>query len=126
MITREIKEEIGMELRVDPSVYYETIREIGRSSSPLRTYWLGINGDKELSPAQEEMKKDYPSFMSTDKVERESWGNFGFAGELTEHPFVNPIKNFYMTNSISRASETMAECTSEFMSAQETATQNDG
>ncbi len=94
-----------------------------RALSELLGERLSFDNLQEL---QEEMKKDYPSFMSTDKVERESWGNFGFAGELTEHPFVNPIKNFYMTNSISRASETMAECTSEFMSAQETATQNDG
>jgi NADH-quinone oxidoreductase subunit G len=39
-----------------------------------------------------------------------AWGNFGSSGEVAATPFVSPIKNFYMTDPISRASETMAKC----------------
>ena len=39
------------------------------------------------------------------------WGAFGAAGALDEAAFVSPIGNFYMTDPISRASATMAECT---------------
>lgn len=34
------------------------------------------------------------------------------AGKISAEPFIYPIKNFYMTDSISRASKTMAECVS--------------
>jgi NADH-quinone oxidoreductase subunit G len=33
---------------------------------------------------------------------------------LQPNPFVAPIGNFYMTDPISRASETMAQCTATF------------
>jgi len=39
------------------------------------------------------------------------WSGFGAAGQVTAAPFVSPIKNFYMTDPISRVSETMAKCT---------------
>ena len=34
----------------------------------------------------------------------------GKAGAMTDAPFVSPIVNYYMTDPISRASRTMAEC----------------
>ncbi|MBF0130361.1 MAG: molybdopterin-dependent oxidoreductase, partial [Alphaproteobacteria bacterium] len=43
------------------------------------------------------------------------WGGFGETGEMDPAPFVSPIGNFYMTDPISRASATMAECTSVFV-----------
>ena len=36
--------------------------------------------------------------------------------EFTAVPFASPIGNFYMTDPISRASETMAECAAAFLS----------
>jgi NADH-quinone oxidoreductase subunit G len=39
-----------------------------------------------------------------------TFGGFGTAGPVAAAPFVSPIKNFYMTDPISRASETMAKC----------------
>ncbi|MBV9569974.1 MAG: NADH-quinone oxidoreductase subunit G [Alphaproteobacteria bacterium] len=39
------------------------------------------------------------------------WNNIGAAGELDERtPLASPIADFYLTNPIARASETMAEC----------------
>ncbi|MGC2854026.1 NADH-quinone oxidoreductase subunit NuoG [Novispirillum sp. DQ9] len=39
------------------------------------------------------------------------WGTFGTAGDLSAAPFTGVITNYYMTDPISRASRTMAECT---------------
>ena len=36
----------------------------------------------------------------------------GEKGETTDAPFVSPVKDFYLTNPIARASRTMAECSS--------------
>ena len=44
-----------------------------------------------------------------------SWGPFGKDGPLDSKPFVSPIRNFYMTDPISRASQTMAQCTETFL-----------
>jgi NADH-quinone oxidoreductase subunit G len=38
------------------------------------------------------------------------WGEFGRDGAVSDAPFLSPITNFYMTDPISRASRTMAEC----------------
>jgi len=55
------------------------------------------------------------------------WGAFGEAGEMTSDAFVSPIDNFYITDPISRASETMAECTRVFLEgAGEQGTGTDG
>ncbi len=43
-----------------------------------------------------------------------AFGNFGTAGLMTTASFTSPIKNFYMTDPISRASETMASCSATF------------
>ena len=39
-----------------------------------------------------------------------AWGEFGKAGSVSDAPFVSTIANFYMTDPISRASRTMADC----------------
>jgi NADH-quinone oxidoreductase subunit G len=51
------------------------------------------------------------SFAAIDQQQAGAWGAFGTAGPTTDAPFVSPIRNFYMTCPISRASLTMAECT---------------
>ena len=40
---------------------------------------------------------------------------FGALGALDPAPFAAAVENFYMTDPISRASETMAKCTEAFM-----------
>jgi len=39
-----------------------------------------------------------------------AWGAFGTIGAVTTASFVSPITNYYMTDPISRCSETMAKC----------------
>jgi len=51
-----------------------------------------------------------PRFQRLDTVEPAAWGEFGTSGPIDAAPFALPIANFYMTDPISRASETMAQC----------------
>jgi NADH-quinone oxidoreductase subunit G len=55
-----------------------------------------------------------PVFATLDAVTPAEWGEFGEHGAMDSAPFVPPIANFYMTDPISRASETMAQCTRVF------------
>jgi len=50
------------------------------------------------------------TFAALDQQSAGAWGEFGKAGGLSDAPFDPPIKNFYMTDPISRSSRTMAEC----------------
>jgi NADH-quinone oxidoreductase subunit G len=47
-------------------------------------------------------------------IGRAEWGEFGEAGAMEPTPFTPRIANFYMTDPISRASETMAQCSRAF------------
>ncbi len=68
----------------------------------------------------------HSNFMNIDTVASAPWGEFGTAGEVSSAPFASPIINFYMTDPISRASETMAKCTETFLGSQEMKTGTDG
>jgi NADH-quinone oxidoreductase subunit G len=50
-------------------------------------------------------------FDGDDQATGGAWGKFGSKGTLEASGFVSPILNFHMTDPISRASETMAQCT---------------
>jgi len=52
-----------------------------------------------------------PIFGKVGVVVAAPWSSFGEEGALGPAPFQYPIANFYMTDPISRASETMAKCT---------------
>ena len=68
-----------------------------------------------------------PSFGQLDVVPEAEWGAFGTAGDMDSNtPFGNVIDDFYMTNPIARASETMAECSSQFVAKNEGATGTHG
>ena len=51
-----------------------------------------------------------PAIARPDVVVPASWGGFGRPGELGRAPFEPPIRDFYLTNPISRASAVMHEC----------------
>ena len=67
-----------------------------------------------------------PHFDRIDAVTPARWGRFGAAGKMDQAPFASPIANFYMTDPISRASRTMAECATAFAAAPPRATGTDG
>ncbi len=55
-----------------------------------------------------------PVFAAVDRVEAAPWGEFGEQGKLDGAPFGVAVENYYMTDPISRASETMASCAEVF------------
>ncbi|MEH6476302.1 MAG: NADH-quinone oxidoreductase subunit NuoG [Sneathiella sp.] len=73
---------------------------------------------------REKMIEVAPHFAEVDDVVAASWGDFGTAGDVEATAFINPIRDNYMTNVISRASGIMAECSTAFntASAEETGT----
>ena len=54
-------------------------------------------------------------FATVDEIQAAEWSDFGTAGDLQSKPLSSHIRNYYMTDPISRASETMAACTAEFL-----------
>ena len=59
-------------------------------------------------------------------VAQAAWGEFGVAGGISSAPVALPITNFYQTNPIARASQTMAQCVSEILGEQTQATGTHG
>ena len=63
-----------------------------------------------LGELRSRMSQAHPILAETDRVGRATWGAFGAPGPVDPTPFVYPIMDFYRTDPISRASETMAQC----------------
>jgi NADH-quinone oxidoreductase subunit G len=66
-----------------------------------------------LDALRAQLMADHPTFGRVDYVAPAGELNLtrlGAKGEVTDAPFESPIKDFYLTNPIARASVTMAEC----------------
>jgi NADH-quinone oxidoreductase subunit G len=59
-----------------------------------------------------------PVFAGIDRIKPATWGSFGTQGKVADRPFGATVRNFYMTDPISRASPTMARCTAEILGGQ--------
>jgi NADH-quinone oxidoreductase subunit G len=59
--------------------------------------------------------KAAPNLQQLGAVVPAKWESFGASGAVTARAFQLPIANYYMTDPISRASETMAKCTDAFV-----------
>ena len=68
-----------------------------------------------LGELRQRMIQDNAVFAAIDQVAPASWDAFGGTGALDAAPLASAIGNFYMTDPISRASETMAQCTAELI-----------
>ncbi len=75
---------------------------------------LPFNDIRGLRAAMEEA---CPILGDLDAQAPGEWRAFGVEGALESAPFVSAVQNFYMTDPISRASPTMAKCTTEFVAA---------
>ena len=67
-----------------------------------------------LAQVRARLAQANPVFEAVDEILPAPWESFGDAaadGELDPAPFRSPVQNFYMTDPISRCSETMAKCT---------------
>jgi len=58
-------------------------------------------------------------FATQDQIQPAAWTEFGSMGTLMAKPLASIVRNYYMTDPISRASETMAACTAEILGDQE-------
>lgn len=70
---------------------------------------------KTLGELRARMQDINPVFAHLDVVVPTQWKAVGKAWPVDNTLFVSPIKNFYQTCAISRASETMAKCTDQFV-----------
>ncbi|MDX2223685.1 MAG: NADH-quinone oxidoreductase subunit NuoG [Rhodospirillaceae bacterium] len=59
------------------------------------------------------MFKAAPMLAATDQITPAAWSRFGVEGPVAATGFDYPVKNYYMTDPISRASRTMAQCVAE-------------
>ncbi len=68
-----------------------------------------------LHALREKMAQKHPHFALVGEAVRAEWKPFGRAGNLSLQAFESVIPNFYMTDPISRASATMAQCAREIL-----------
>jgi len=68
-------------------------------------------GFDNLRQVRSRMVDRNPLFLGIDETAPAAWQAFGSDGEVTDMAFRSPITNFFMTDPVSRCSETMAECT---------------
>ncbi|MGB4101247.1 MAG: NADH-quinone oxidoreductase subunit NuoG [Alphaproteobacteria bacterium] len=64
---------------------------------------------------QAKMTATAPFWRKIDTITPAPWGIFGNDGTVNPAPFTLPIANFYMTNSICRASPTMEKCVEQIL-----------
>ncbi|MEX2201558.1 MAG: molybdopterin-dependent oxidoreductase, partial [Dongiaceae bacterium] len=79
-----------------------------------------------LDELRRKIYEAHPHLAGVGGIEPASWGEFGSDGPVDATAFVYPIENFYMTDPISRASSTMAECTRTFLDGSEARTGTHG
>jgi NADH-quinone oxidoreductase subunit G len=80
----------------------------------------------DVSAVRRRIASINPIFYGLNDVATARWEDFGQSGELTDTAFRSPIENFYMTDPISRASLTMAECARTIVGQAEDLTGTDG
>ena len=79
-----------------------------------------------LAQLRSRMAEALPHLTALGEVPVAAWGDFGGSGAVAAGPFKLPIENFYFTNPIARASQTMAECSAAKFGDKEQATGTDG
>lgn len=56
----------------------------------------------------------WKTFAAIDQLVPEKWVRLVKKGKLEKDAFVSPVKQYYLTNPIARASQTMRECQGAF------------
>jgi NADH-quinone oxidoreductase subunit G len=69
-----------------------------------------------LRELRSDMWRAHPVLAETDRVTPAVWGAFGEPGPVDPTPFAYPISDYYRTDPISRASNTMAHCSEIYLS----------
>jgi NADH-quinone oxidoreductase subunit G len=88
-----------------------------RAVSDYCGYTLPFN---DLSDVRAALISACPRLGSFDEIVPAKWGPFGGAvHKVAADNFVNPVQNFYLTNVITRASNTMKACSAEFLAGEQ-------
>ncbi|MEM7679970.1 MAG: NADH-quinone oxidoreductase subunit NuoG [Pseudomonadota bacterium] len=67
---------------------------------------------------RQRIASEWPHLVNFDKIEAAKPAkSMGKAGSVKKDKFVSPVRNFYMTNAICRASDTMRACSQEFLNS---------
>ena len=74
---------------------------------------------RSLDELRARMVERAPTLAAIDRLSPAPWGEFGAAGTMSDAPFACPIGDFYLTDPITRASQTMTECSAAFVAAAE-------
>ncbi len=64
----------------------------------------------DLFALRQRLVEEYSFFQNLDTLPRIEWADFGAKGNVASDVFVNPVTDFYLTNVITKASQTMQEC----------------
>ncbi len=72
-----------------------------------------------LAEVRERLVTANPIFGTLGTIQAAAWGDFGTEGNPGSEPLTSPVKNFYMTDPISRCSPTMTACTRAFVTPSE-------
>ena len=91
--------------------------KILRALSSIMERTLPYNSLVEL---RTRISSEWSHFANIDALPNEKWQRFGKKGALLKAPFKNTIDNYYMTNVICRASQTMQDCTDKFVAKKTT------
>lgn len=78
-----------------------------RALSEVLGHKLPFNSLEEL---RSHMANIAPHLAHEDTIAATQWKITGKEGKISKEPFAKAVSNFYMTDTISRASKTMAEC----------------
>ena len=60
------------------------------------------------------IQKEWPLFKAVDDITPEKWSKFTHKGKVMKDEFGVRVKNYYLNDSICRASDTMKECVKSF------------
>ena len=71
-----------------------------------------------LGQLREALFEAAPLLRDVDSVHRAAWASFGEEGEVGAAPFESPVADYYQTDAICRASQTMAACNSALAQAE--------
>ncbi|GAB6053665.1 NADH-quinone oxidoreductase subunit NuoG [Magnetospira thiophila] len=80
----------------------------------------------DLPALRKAMVAACPNLGNLDQISAAEWAAFGTAGKIATAALTSSVDNYYMTDPISRASETMARCTDVFGTASLERTGTDG
>ncbi len=68
----------------------------------------------DLSQIRARLMREYPQFDLMDEVSIGSWDKFGMSGNVLDKSFHVTVEDFYQTNIITQASDTLRECSRVF------------